>query len=116
MGLRTLNSKAQIGTGILSARCITAEDIAEIVGENNMPKHSEYGNKYNYYFDKSTLEVYSKKQTAGSNTWEDPKRTYRRQIIFIGDDGNKVIIDKNNPEETVTIEINGIPLRKHKLE
>ena len=75
--ITTLNTKAQEGTGIASARSIALEDIYEIIGENGVTKEAFVG-------------TYGQEYTFNSSNAKDK--------IFIADNGETVKIDTDEKE------------------
>ena len=101
----TLNSVAKEATGIPSAESITIEDIYNIIGENNIYKGTDYGQVYNYYYNKDDSSVYSKYKIeleSGETTWSVPENTGYSSQTFVNDKGEIVIIDSEGDEVQLT--------------
>ena len=104
--VETLDNYVKTATGIVSARSITIDDIEEkdilnITKDKKAELSSNYGKKFNYFFDTETSKVSSKNKSAESDKWSNIIVSSVASQIFVDKKGETVLIDSENDEITL---------------
>ena len=109
--IETLDGQAKAGTGIQSARSITAEDletkevlditetVKKQIAESDTNKVYNYGKTYNYFWNQG--KVSSRNRKLESDDWSEEIVSKFAKEIFVDSEGKTVLIDSKNDEITL---------------